>query len=318
MGAVSQLHPPACRWLVFGVEEKEKWERGGWIYLRRRKGNFTLVSLHDRCPPARPVICPSRVVPLFSEAAVTDHLLSFSAFPLMVPPVVHMRKLKPWTDTVGFVESRQACDEAASRYQQDPGRLIGASDTDPGKETKRWPLRAPSVSTLPCLTWTRLMGWTSWIRCVFFFFLLSQRKSNRSLCCLSLSLCGSSSLLSLPPPPCSPPPPPLSLRFQQRPEWFGETKAPLVLFDLSIMASMNPDGVMTTLRLEKHRTESAEIRGRGIYVFDCVHSFVAWWAHSPHFSLSYCLLSYWFSPFIKIRIHQAQCQFRIKLAIVNK
>ena len=187
MGAVSQLHPPACRWLVFGVEEKEKWERGGWIYLRRRKGNFTLVSLHDRCPPAKPVICPSRVVPLFSEAAVTDHLLSFSAFPLMVPPVVHMRKLKPWTDTVGFVESRQACDEAASRYQQDPGRLIGASDTDPGKETKRWPLRAPSVSTLPCLTWTRLMGWTSWIRCVFFFFSPQSEKIKQELV-LSLPL----------------------------------------------------------------------------------------------------------------------------------
>lgn len=46
---------------VWGWKER-KMERGGWIYLRKRKGNFTLTSLHDWCPPAKPVICPQRVV----------------------------------------------------------------------------------------------------------------------------------------------------------------------------------------------------------------------------------------------------------------
>ena len=35
-----------------------------------------------------------------------------------------------------LVGSRQACDEAASRYRQDPARLIGASDTQAGWERK--------------------------------------------------------------------------------------------------------------------------------------------------------------------------------------
>lgn len=62
MGAVSQLHPPLCRWLVFGVEEKEKWNREDeYIWGRRWKGNFTLISLHDWCSLAKPVIFPWRI-----------------------------------------------------------------------------------------------------------------------------------------------------------------------------------------------------------------------------------------------------------------
>lgn len=44
-----------------------------------------------------------------------------------------------------------------------------------------------------------------------------------------------------------------------------ETKASLVLFDLSITVSVSPDGGMTTLRLEKYRTENSEIREIGTY-----------------------------------------------------
>lgn len=186
MGAVSQLHPPSVPVAgVWGWGEKEKWEREGWIYLRRRKGNFTLVSLHDQCPPAKPVICPSRVVPLFSEAAVSDHHLSFSAFPHMVPHVVHMRK--PWTDTVDFVESRQACDEAASRYQQDPDRLIGASDTDPGKETKKM-AAACSVCLHDAVSDVNTADGKGILNKTCFFF-SSVRENQTGACVVSPSLC---------------------------------------------------------------------------------------------------------------------------------
>lgn len=142
---------------------------------------------------------------------------------------------------------------------------VGASDTQARKKTQRWLLHALFVSMLPCLTWARLilkdiLNKSGAFSGAFFFsyslfllsFIRSQEFKPNLLLFPSLSLCIS---FFLSPPPSSPPPPPLSLCFQQRPKWFGETKAPLVLFDLLILMSMNPDGGMTTLSLEKHKTE---------------------------------------------------------------
>lgn len=65
MGAVNQLHPLMLPWLVFGFEQKEKWSWEDECVSSERKGDFTLASFCDWCPPAELLICHQRDVPLF-------------------------------------------------------------------------------------------------------------------------------------------------------------------------------------------------------------------------------------------------------------
>lgn len=88
--------------------------------MGKRKGNFTLMTLHDWCPPAKIVISPWRVVPPFFLTAGTDHHLAFSAFSNMVPFKFPYMQLQPQPSTV---DSRQVCDEASSWY----GRTLPGS-----------------------------------------------------------------------------------------------------------------------------------------------------------------------------------------------
>lgn len=94
--------------------------------MRKRKENFTLMSLHDWCPPATPVMRPRRDVPPFFLTALTDHLFKFSALPHMVP----IESIC----VVDFVDSRQAYDGASSQYRQDPARLIITPDMQSSSE----------------------------------------------------------------------------------------------------------------------------------------------------------------------------------------
>lgn len=146
-----------------------------------------------------------------------------------------------------FVESRQACDKASSWCRQDPTRLMIASDTQAGRERNTKMAAACSICLHDAMCDVSVVVVKDILNKTFFPH-SSVTKIKQGL--FFLFLCRSS-LLSLCPPP---PPPPLC--FQQRPERFGETKAPLVLFDLSIMMSMIPDG-LTTQKLGKHRIEDS-------------------------------------------------------------
>lgn len=129
---------------------------------------------------------------MFFLSALTDHLLTFSALPHMVP--------SESICAVDFVDSRQACDGASSRYRQDPARLIIAPDMQSGRERNTKMAAACSV----CLHVATSDASTSWWegrpeKYIFFFLitflpLFGHRKSNRSFCCRSPSLCRSSFL----------------------------------------------------------------------------------------------------------------------------
>lgn len=99
--------------------------------MRSRKGNFTLISLHDWCPPAKTVICPWRVVPLLFVTPVTDHFLTFSALHIWFPFNLYLQ-LEP--RAADFADFKQAYDEASSQYRQDLMKLIIASDMQSGTE----------------------------------------------------------------------------------------------------------------------------------------------------------------------------------------
>lgn len=156
MGAVSQPTnlPPhhhctkPSGWCL-GLKRKKKTWEDEYIW-GAEKGNFTLVSLHDWCPPAKPVICPWRVVaPLFLLPLPSIFGSSDRSSPPDSPrmaPICAVNRRRAASVGAG----RQACAEAACRRGQDPGRREGACTTQAGREreTQRWPLRAH----VSCLT----------------------------------------------------------------------------------------------------------------------------------------------------------------------
>ncbi len=98
------------------------------------------------------------------------------------------------------MESRQAYDEAASLYRQDPARLIGASDTQAGRERNTKMAAACSVclhAAMSDVSTSDVKDILNKTSRVFFFFphlclfspFFCHRKSNWSFCSLSMSLC---------------------------------------------------------------------------------------------------------------------------------
>lgn len=159
-------------------------------------------------------MCPRGVVPPLSLTPVSDHLLSHPQFFSIWFPFHPYVQFKAST-FMHSLERRQAYDEAASRYRQDPAGLLGTSDTHAGSEGNTKMAAACAVCLHTAMSDVSTAHVKDILNEMVFLFSPSTLSlhcsftENHFYCLPPLSLCR-----SIPPSP-SPPP---SLCFEQRPK----------------------------------------------------------------------------------------------------